>query len=195
MFRAAMSCLRVIDSHIVPDLRICLVLNVNASRKQRLIYGSKRARIVFSVLFLIPLGINLYIVFTARNSIYGQAGDLPECDFALVLGTDATRSDGSPNSHFLSRTETAAKAYFAGKVKHLLISGNKDNRGFNEVLGMKNQILAQHVPEDAILLDFDGVRTWESFRRARQIFHVQKVIVITDSFHAPRALFLCRHFG
>jgi vancomycin permeability regulator SanA len=60
---------------------------------------------------------------------------------------------------------------------------------------MKNRILAKNVPASALLLDFDGTKTFDSILHARQVYHLGKLIVITNAFHAPRALYFCRHFG
>jgi SanA protein len=141
------------------------------------------------------MGINLYIIFSARNLIFRKVSDLPRHEFALVLGTEPLRPDGSTNLHFLKRTDLAAQVYAAGKATYLLISGNKNNRGFNEPIEMEKRILAENVPETALKLDFEGARTWESIRSAKEIYHLQNLIIITDAFHAPRALILCRHFG
>jgi len=151
--------------------------------------------IVCLVLFTVVSGVNLYIIFSTRNCIVNQIANLPQTEFALVLGTEPVRPDGSTNLHFLKRTDAAAKIYLAGKAKSLLISGSKNNRGFNEVLEMKKQILADGVPESSLELDFDGTRTWESIRRSAEVYHLKKIIVITDAFHAPRAIYLCKHFG
>ena len=150
---------------------------------------------VIFVLAAITLAINLYVLFSTKSRICFQVADLPQREFALVLGTEPLRPDGSANLHFIKRTDLAAIVYSAGKAAHFLISGNKNNRGFNETLEMKKRILSKGVPESAFELDFDGIRTWESVRRAKENYHLQKIIVITDSFHAPRAIFLCRHFG
>jgi SanA protein len=155
----------------------------------------RRLFVAVILLFVTTLGINLYIIFSTKNFIFHQTMDLPQREFALVLGTEPFRPDGSTNLHFINRTDLAAKVYLSGKVTHLLISGNKNNRGFNEAMEMKKKILAKNVPESALELDFDGTRTWESVRRAKEVYHLQKVIIITDAFHAPRAIFLCRHFG
>ena len=150
---------------------------------------------VITLFFLITLGINFYFIFSTKNCIFFQIANLPQCEFALVSGKEPVRPDGSTNLHFIKRTDLAAKVFSSGKVTRLLVSGNKNNRGFNEVLEMKNRILSKDVPESAFELDFDGVRTWESVHQAKENYHLQKTIVITDSFHAPRAIFLCRHFG
>ena len=155
----------------------------------------RRFLVVATVLFVATLGINLYVILSTKSHIYRQITDLPEREFALVLGTEPVRPDGTTNLHFIKRTDLAAKVYSSKKATHLLISGNRNNRGFNEVLEMKNRILAQGVPESVLELDFDGVRTIESIRRASEIYHLQKIIIVTDAFHAPRAIFLCQHFG
>jgi SanA protein len=147
------------------------------------------------VLFTTTLGINLYIIFSTKSCIFHQITKLPKREYGLVLGTDRLRFNGSTNLHFLNRIEIAAKVFEMGKATHLLISGNTNNHGFNEVLEMKKIILTKGVPESAIELDFAGTTTLESARRARNIFDLQQLVIITDDFHASRAIFLCRHFG
>ena len=111
------------------------------------------------------------------------------------MGTDLRRPDGSTNIHFLNRTKAAARIYAAGKVKRLIISGNPNNRGFNEVIEIRKILLESGVPSDAMTLDLDGVRTWDSIRTIAKVQQLKTVTVITDGFHAPRCVFLCRHFG
>jgi SanA protein len=145
--------------------------------------------------FTITLGINLYIIGTTKSSIFTSIEQLPRTEFALLLGTDLLRADGSTNVHFVNRTDSAARVYAAGKARSLIVSGSKDNKGFNEVLGMEQALISKGVPEKALILDFEGVRTIESARHASQTFHLQKVLIITDGFHAPRSIFLCRSFS
>jgi SanA protein len=152
------------------------------------------AAIVIAVFFMV-LGINVYIVGDTNTRIFKQVSDLPRQKFGLVMGTDMLRFDGSTNLHFLNRIEGAAKIYASGKAGRLLISGNQNNRGFDEVSGIAHALSARGVPQNAMVLDFDGDSTWKSVRDAREIYHLQKIIVVTDAFHAPRSVFLCRHFG
>lgn len=163
-----------------------------ASRLKKNLWKCLAVALVF---LATTLGINLFIIFSAKSRIYHQITALPEREYALVLGTDRLRFNGSTNLHFLNRIETGAKIFEAKKVKHLLISGSKNNHGFNEVLEMEKGLLAKGVPKSAMDLDFEGNRTLESARRASDIYHLSKVIIVTDAFHAPRAIFLCRHFG
>ncbi len=139
--------------------------------------------------------INAYILHCSEGRVIYRIEDLPTNAVGLVLGTDLKRPNGSINIHFLNRTTAAAKAYATGKVKRLIISGSPNNRGFNEVLEMRKVLLEKGVPDDAMTLDTGGLRTLDSVRMAAKVQRLKTVTVITDGFHAPRSLFLCRHFG
>jgi SanA protein len=60
---------------------------------------------------------------------------------------------------------------------------------------MKKALLARGVPESALHLDYAGFRTLDSMARARMVFGVHEVTVITDDFHLARSLFLADSFG
>ena len=147
------------------------------------------------LIFFGTLAINLFMVGSTHASIFNRIDKLPDSDAAILMGTDLVRSDGSTNVHFINRTDAAAKLFLAGKVKRLLISGNPNNKKFNEVLEMQKVLLDRGIPENAIALDSGGIRTWETARRANRVYHIQNAIIVTDNFHAYRSLFLCRHFG
>lgn len=66
----------------------------------------------------------------------------------MVMGTDLLRFNGSTNIHFYNRTEGAAEIFLSGKVEHLLISGNKNNKGFNEVSEIEGRLLKEGVPQN-----------------------------------------------
>ena len=82
-----------------------------------------------------------------------------------------------------------------GKVKHLLLSGDNRRKDYDEPTDMKLALLAQGIPESAMTLDYAGFRTLDSVVRARKVFGQTRVTLITDDFHAPRAVFLARHTG
>lgn len=172
---------------------------LNGASQRHIGYKIKRAwkLIAISILLLVLVigGINCYILHFAKNCIFDHISDVPKREMALVMGTDLMRFNGSTNLHFLNRTEGAAILYFSGKAGRLLISGNRNNKGFNEVIGMENEILTKKVPKDFLDLDFEGNSTWESLRRAKEVYHFKKIIIVTDDFHAPRALYLSHHFG
>lgn len=117
----------------------------------------------------------------------------PEAPVALVLGAGLNR-DGSPGVVLRDRVEMAASLYFSGKVDKLLMSGDNSSQFYNEPGAMRTYALSLGVPEEDIVLDYAGRRTYDSCYRARAIFGVDQLVVVTQAFHLPRALFLCNAF-
>ena len=60
---------------------------------------------------------------------------------------------------------------------------------------MRRLALAAGVPPEAILEDPLGLDTYSSCIRARDVFGVRSVIVATQEFHMPRAVWLCERMG
>lgn len=129
----------------------------------------------------------------ALNRIY-EASDSPRKRVAIVFGA-GLRRDGTPTAILQDRVETAADLYFAGKVEKILMSGDNRFENYNEPESMRQYALSLGVPSHAIALDYAGRRTYDTCYRARAIFGVDSALVVTQRFHLPRALFLCRALG
>jgi SanA protein len=125
-----------------------------------------------------------------RTFIPSEAPDAPA---ALVLGAGLNR-DGTAGVVLQDRVEAAADLYFAGKVQKLLMSGDNSTEYYDEPGAMKAHALSLGVPEEDIVLDFAGRRTYDSCYRAKAIFGLEELTVVTQAFHLPRALFLCNAF-
>jgi len=120
---------------------------------------------------------------------------LPEVEVALVLGAAPIGPEGGPNRYLEYRLDAAAALWRAGKVKYLLVSGDRRPPDYDEPSVMRTRLMARGVPERAIYRDFAGVRTRESVLRARAVFGQRRLIVVSQGFHANRAIFLARHEG
>ena len=114
---------------------------------------------------------------------------------ALLLGTAKITPNGVPNLYFQERIKTAAELYHAGKIKHLLISGDNSRKDYDEPTDMKNALLEQGVPESAITLDYAGFRTLDSVVRAKNVFGKNAFLIITQPGHAERAVYIAREHG
>jgi SanA protein len=113
---------------------------------------------------------------------------------AIVFGAGLYR-DGSAGPVLRDRVETAAQLYKAGIVDKLLMSGDNRFLEYNEPEAMRQYALDLGVPDDAIVLDYAGRRTYDTCYRAYEIFQVESAILVTQHFHMSRALFLCNQFG
>jgi SanA protein len=113
---------------------------------------------------------------------------------AIVFGAGLYR-DGSAGPVLRDRVETAVRLYKAGKADKLLMSGDNSFPEHNEPEAMRQYALDLGVPDDDIVLDYAGRRTYDTCYRAREIFQVGSAILVTQHFHMSRALFLCNTFG
>jgi len=120
---------------------------------------------------------------------------LPEVDVGLVLGAAPIGPEGGPNRYFEYRLDAAAALWRAGKVKYLLVSGDNSRSDYDEPSAMRAGLIARGVPASAIYRDFAGVRTRDSMLRAKSVFGQQRLIVVSQGFHAARAIFLARGEG
>lgn len=122
------------------------------------------------------------------------AADVPRAPVALVLGAGLTRS-GTPTPFLAGRLDVAADLYRRGKVEVLLVSGDNSTAGYDEPSAMRAYLIGRGVPEDVVVADYAGLDTWDSCTRAKRIFGVERATVVTQEFHLPRAVALCRSAG
>ncbi len=113
---------------------------------------------------------------------------------AIVFGA-GLRRDGTPTAVLRDRVETAVQLYMAGKVEKLLLSGDNRFVDYNEPEAMRQYALSLGVPDEAMVLDYAGRRTYDTCYRAKAIFGVERAILVTQNFHLPRALFTCNALG
>jgi vancomycin permeability regulator SanA len=113
---------------------------------------------------------------------------------ALVLGAQV-HEDGHPSAFLVARLELAKKLLDTGKVRALLVSGDHMNWDYDEPSAMRDWLLAAGVPDRLIVRDYAGFDTYDSCHRAKQVFGVDHLIVVTQSFHVRRAVTLCRSAG
>jgi len=161
----------------------------------------KRGLKMFSYLLLLILVLGSVILLVPRliTAIYAtprmySAEKSPSRPVAIVFGAGLWR-DGSPTPVLRDRVAMAASLYFAGKVEKLLMSGDNRFVNYNEPAAMRAFALELGIPDQAIVLDYAGRRTYDTCYRARDIFGVHQAILITQSFHLPRAIFLCEAMG
>jgi vancomycin permeability regulator SanA len=138
---------------------------------------------------LLPLG---WMYVGSLRHRFGAA-DVPPAAVGLVFGAGAP--DGKPSPMLAGRLALGADLYRRGKVQVLLVSGDNSRSHYNEPLVMRDYLVGAGVPRDRIVLDYAGFDTWDSCVRAKKIFGVDRAILITQRFHLPRALTLCRSAG
>jgi SanA protein len=135
---------------------------------------------------------NLWVIMSTQSRVFYEINSLPFHNDGLVLATGKLIERGRINQHFVRRVDAAAVLYHAGKVKRLILSGDKQH---DEPMELKRALLERGVPESAMVLDNYGLRTLDSVVRARDVFKCKNLTIISERFHDFRALFLSRYYG
>lgn len=139
------------------------------------------------------LTVNGYVSKVGARYIVAAA-DVPKADAMLVLGAGVL-PDGSLSDALDNRLSAGYELYKTGKAEKVIVSGDHGKRNYDEVNAMKKYFTDRNVPAEKVFMDHAGFTTYESLYRAREIFQVKRVIIITQQYHLKRAVFIARELG
>lgn len=163
-------------------------------RKQRLgrriLRGIGLCLLCGAVLFL---GINALVYFPGRTLIVEASAARP-AEAVLVLGA-LVYPDGRVSPMLADRLDVALALYEAGKAEKILLSGDHGKVEYDEVNTMRRYLETRGVPPEDIFMDHAGFDTYDSMYRARDVFQANRLIVVTQGFHLPRALWIADRLG
>jgi SanA protein len=150
---------------------------------------------VLALMLAVPPVVDALVTERTAKAVANGIDELAPKPVALLLGTARRTPAGRPNPFYHARIEAAAALFHSGKVQGILVSGDNATRWYNEPIAMQKDLIAAGVPADFITLDYAGFRTLDSVIRAKEVFGQQHIIVVSQRFHAERAIFLARHYG
>lgn len=122
------------------------------------------------------------------------ATNLADIDCILVLGCQV-KADGVPSHMLEDRLRRGVELYQANAAPKLLMSGDHGQVNYNEVGTMKQYAIDAGIPSSDVFMDHAGFSTYESVYRAKEIFGVQRMIIVTQEYHLPRALYIAEQMG
>ncbi len=140
-------------------------------------------------------GINLYMIrFSDQYTLSSrEAAQLSNVDCIMVLGC-GVRGD-SPSPLLADRLRRGVEVFQLGASPKLLMSGDHGQDNYDEVNVMKQYALDAGVSEQDIFMDHAGFSTYESMYRAKEIFGVKKMIIVTQKYHLSRAVYIANQLG
>jgi len=164
--------------------------------------AGRRVRRTRTALFLAGLGLAGIAVLAGSIGFVRMtsAGHLhtPEsvrpAPVALVLGARVFPS-GTPSPFLAARLDLAHRLYRDGKVRVVLVSGDNMAPEYNEPDAMRSYLIKAGMPPEDVVADSAGFDTYDSCARARRIFGVEQLVVVTQGYHLPRAVATCRALG
>ncbi|RIQ13727.1 SanA/YdcF family protein [Jiangella rhizosphaerae] len=136
----------------------------------------------------------LWAYGASKGRILSDPADAPSTDVTMVMGA-GVRADGRPSRLLAGRLDVAAALYHLGRTRTLLVSGGTAPGGYDEPAAMRRYLEDAGVPGTAIIEDPLGVDSWASCVRARDEFGLSRLLVVSQRFHLPRTVALCRSLG
>ncbi|HTL81759.1 MAG TPA: ElyC/SanA/YdcF family protein [Bacteroidia bacterium] len=148
------------------------------------------------VYIIITIFICDHLVSSAgKGLLYTDATKIPAKKTALVFGTSPWSRGGNTNLFYQYRMEAVAALWNAGKIEHIIVSGDNSKEYYDESTAMKKSLMEMGVPDSVITLDYAGFRTLDSVVRCKWVFGQNDIIIVSQEFQNERALFIAKHFG
>jgi vancomycin permeability regulator SanA len=148
---------------------------------------------------LFAAGAVVWTRVAARGHMFTEAdltGDGgPRADVTIVLGAQVEPGGMKPMLFLQGRLDTARALLNAGRTKVILASGDAHGSSGNETAVMSSYLTDKGVDPARVVEDPYGLDTYDSCVRARQVYGVTRAIIVTQAYHLPRAVTLCRQAG
>lgn len=174
-----------------------MTIKISKKRIAKRIKALLKGCLILAALGVLCLSAGNYYVKKVSGKWISPDGDsqkLPSADCILVLGC-GLRTDGEPTQMLKDRLDAGIALYQEGAAPRLLMSGDHGRVQYDEVNRMKKYAMDQGVPSGDIFMDHAGFSTYESMYRARDVFQVEKAIVVTQEYHLYRAVYDGRKLG
>ena len=123
-----------------------------------------------------------------------KAAKIEDAECILVLGCFVKES-GVPSDLLKARLSRGIGLYLSGAAPKLLMSGDHGRADYNEVGTMKKEAVEAGIPSSDVFMDHAGFSTYDSIYRARDVFRVKKMIIVSQRYHLYRALYIAEKLG
>jgi SanA protein len=140
----------------------------------------------------------VFLSWSVKNQtapyILSDFESLPQVEAIMILGA-SVKQNKFLSAMYQDRADTALDIFAKGKAEKILISGDNQQDNYSEVEAAKNYLLQEGIEENCLLLDYAGLNTYDSMFRAKENFNLNSLIIVTQAFHLPRAIFIARQMG
>lgn len=156
----------------------------------------------FGCLFAIGMTVlicNVVVTANSRGKTFDNASDIPYNKVGLLLATSPITPGGTYNYYFDNRIKAADELYKAGKIEFIIASGGDytqtQKNGCDEPQAILDSLVAQGIPANRIILDYDGTRTLNSIAKAKEVYNLDSLTLISQKYHNERAIYLANKYG
>ncbi len=134
-------------------------------------------------------------VVNAKRQIYSSVDVVEPTSVAIVFGAGLTVT-GKPSDMLSDRLSVAADLYHSKKVGTILVSGDNQTDSYSEPDAMRKSLINDFaIPDEVIVLDYAGRRTYDTCVRAHTLWGVDHAVLVSQGYHLARAIWTCEHVG
>ena len=147
--------------------------------------------IIILTLLILIMAINFYIIKSTESKIK-NAKKIKEKDIDCILILGAGIWGNRPSYMLEDRLLEGANLYNKKIAPKIIVSGDHGKEEYNEVKVMKDFLIAKGIPSNDIFMDHAGFSSYDSMYRAKDIFKVKKLVIVTQKYHLYRSLYIAK---
>ena len=149
--------------------------------------------VILLTVFVYAMGINYYVKYTVMDRIK-DTDEIKDVDTIIVLGAKV-HDDGRLSLMLKDRLDKTIEVYKELNIKKIIVSGDSENSDYDETSWMKQYLISNGIPEDNIIVDIYGISTYDSIYRLKNVYNIDKTIIITQKYHLYRSLYIANSLG
>lgn len=149
--------------------------------------------VMFLTIFVYVMGINYYVKYTVMDKIK-NIDEVKDIDTIIVLGAKVY-DDGRLSLMLKDRLDKTIEVYNELDIKTVVVSGDSEHKDYDETTKMKEYLINNGIPEEDILVDIYGLSTYDSIYRLKNVYDINKSIIITQKYHLYRSLYIANSLG
>ena len=152
-------------------------------KKKLLVLG-----VILLTIFVYAMGINYYVKYTVIDRIK-DTDEIKNIDTLIVLGAKV-HDDGRLSLMLKDRLDKTIEVYNKLDIKRVIVSGDSEHKDYDETTKMKEYLINNGIPEEDIIVDIYGLSTYDSIYRLKNVYGINKSIIITQKYHLYRSLYI-----
>lgn len=158
----------------------------------------KLTLIIFIIIGIITVSgvfmINWFVKLSTKDKIIEDYSNIKDADAILIFGCEV-KPNGSLSLMLKDRVDKGIELYKSGVAPKVIVSGDHGRDDYDEVNAMKKYMIQNEVPSEDIFMDHAGFSTYDSMYRAKNIFNVNKCVVVTQKYHLYRSVYIGNALG
>jgi SanA protein len=137
---------------------------------------------------ILIFGINFYVKSKTNSLIFSKQNEIPTTNVGIIFG--AGINGNLPSKYLKDRLDAGIKLFESKKINKILLSGDNGSDAHDELTVMKNYCFEKGIDTTKIYIDYAGFDTYSTMYRAKNIFKIDKAILITQEYHLNRAIYI-----